>query len=117
MEDIELKKEFYMQKKNADDIYFAAIDHQKEKHKPYKLLIGNSPKKEALKEYQLTNQFFEAQVQQGTKTLQNMHKNTNSYQNTYSRPPSSVGGTVINQFVNPNYYRPTSQENKQYTSY
>lgn len=40
MTDLELKKEFYNQKRNADDNYFEAIDHQKDKHKSYALLMN-----------------------------------------------------------------------------
>ena len=47
--DIELKKEFYLQKRNAEEGYEEAIDRQKEKHKTYKSLVTNNEKKEHLR--------------------------------------------------------------------
>ncbi len=56
--DIELKKEFYAQKKNAEEGYLEAADRQKDKHKTYKVLISMDKKKEHLREYQQTNKTF-----------------------------------------------------------
>lgn len=39
VDDIELKKEFYLQKRNAEEGYLEAVDRQKDKHKSYKALI------------------------------------------------------------------------------
>lgn len=37
---IDLKKEFYLQRHNAEENYFEATDHQKDKHKPYHVLMN-----------------------------------------------------------------------------
>ena len=54
--DLELKKEYYLQKKAAEDSYLAAIDHQRDKHKPYALLTASpKTKQQTLQQYQATN--------------------------------------------------------------
>ena len=68
--DLELKKEFYLQKKNAEEGYLEAIDRQKDKHKTYKTLINHDKKKELLKEYQENNRAFEEKVKQETNKRQ-----------------------------------------------
>jgi hypothetical protein len=100
--DIELKKEFYLQKRNAEEGYFEATDHQKDKHKPYPVLMNKAQRKEPLRDYQHTNKQFEEKVLQGTNTLQHWQKFTNYGKNNYLPPqpyPPSVEGTVLNKFV------------------
>lgn len=104
IDDIELKREFYLQKRNAEEGYLEAVDRQKDKHKNYKNLISTEKKKEQLREYQQSNKLFEEKVIEGTDTLQqwrNVSKDTNKY-GTYAYQAPTTG--VINQFVNPNYY-------------
>ena len=60
MSDMELKKEYYLQKHAAEENYLAAIDHQRDKHKPYALLTASSkPKQQTLQQYRATNKLLE----------------------------------------------------------
>lgn len=49
MADIELKKDFYQQKRDAQDRYYEAIQSQKTKKIPYNLLLGKLKQKHSLK--------------------------------------------------------------------
>ncbi len=42
---IELKKDFYIQKRDAEDRYYEAIDQQNSKKLPYAVLLGKNKKK------------------------------------------------------------------------
>lgn len=96
MSNIELKKEFYVQLRNSEDSYYTAIDHQKDKHKPYRALIEQPSQTHPLREYQATNLAFEQQVNQTSQ--QQWGTNGNK---VLSRPLaySTNEGTVLNQFV------------------
>jgi hypothetical protein len=41
---MELKKDFYQQKRMAEDRYYDAFEHQKDKHQPYVVLMGKNVK-------------------------------------------------------------------------
>lgn len=99
--DIELKKDFYIQKRNAEEREFDATDHQKDKHKPYHVLMGKLQKNQQLRDYQQTNKIFEEKVVRATNTLQQWQNITQQPKISPSQPPhySSVEPTVINKFM------------------
>jgi hypothetical protein len=100
--DIDLKKEFYLQRRNAEENCFEATDHQKDKHKPYHVLMNKAERKEHLREFQQGNKQFEEKVVQATNTLQQWQHMSGQAKKMHSQQPfqySSVEGTVINKFV------------------
>ena len=56
--DIELKKEFYIQKRNSEEGCLQAVDRQKDKHKTYKALVNQDKQKEGLRQFQINNRNF-----------------------------------------------------------
>jgi hypothetical protein len=47
-----------MQKRDAEDRYYGAIDQQNSKKMPYSILLGKNKKKEELKEWKQNNKLF-----------------------------------------------------------
>lgn len=69
MQDLELKKDFYQQKRDAEDRYEEAMENQKIKKIPYSVLLGKFKQKESLREWQSKNKKLEEKVAKGTHTL------------------------------------------------
>lgn len=67
--DLELKKDLYMHKMDAEERYYEAIEKQNVKKIPYNLLLGKLKQKNSLKEWQANNKKLEQEVVKGTKTL------------------------------------------------
>ena len=88
-----------MQKKAAEDSYFAAIDHQKEKHQPYALLhVKSKPKQQSLQQLQVNNRMLEEEVGQGTRTLQQWQSQNHPH-SFYQGSVQLESHAVINQFL------------------
>lgn len=85
--DIELKKEFYLQRRNAEENLFEATDHQKDKHKPYHVLMNKTERKEYLREFQQNNKQFEEKVVLGSNTLQQWQNMTGQVKKMQSQQP------------------------------
>lgn len=52
MNDLELKKDFYQQKRDAEDLYYDAIEAQKSKKISYTDLLGKMKADQSLKHWQ-----------------------------------------------------------------
>ena len=91
--DIQLKKDFYMQKRDAEDRYYQAIQQQKNKKIPYSILLGKNKKKQNLREWKQNNKTFQDEVNKGTTTL-------NQWRTNWSQ---------ANQHPHLPYYQPTNQ--------
>ena len=64
-----MKKDFYQQKRDAEDRYEDAIESQKVKKMSYDLLLGKFKHKNSLKEWQENNKKLEQKVTKGTETM------------------------------------------------
>ena len=68
-QDLELKKDFYQEKRDAEDRYDEAMDNQKIKKIPYSSLLGKLNQKQSLRDWQSKNKQLEEKVSKGTKTI------------------------------------------------